>query len=200
MMFTCPYCSQENEINADNGLADCPACGRLSKVNPETLSPFKTIDQASKRLRFILFILICFVVLSLFYFTVKKGNTQQSDDVPEEKIDWAAKKINDSISEAQYHIAIEKQKTEEKATAIAYAKSPLGKIQNRCGCTKEEAETILHHHVEIGFTKEMCIAAWGKPYDINTTQGANYYTEQWVYNMKTYLYFDGTGKLYSIQN
>jgi hypothetical protein len=60
-------------------------------------------------------------------------------------------------------------------------------------------ETILNHKVKIGWTKSMCIASWGKPYDINrttTTYGTN---EQYVYSLKKYLYFEN-GILTAIQD
>lgn len=49
---------------------------------------------------------------------------------------------------------------------------------------------IADKKVAVGMTKEMCIAAWGKPSDINKTTTAYGVREQWVYNLKTYLYFD----------
>ena len=49
---------------------------------------------------------------------------------------------------------------------------------------------ILEGQVQIGFTKEMCIEAWGKPYDINRIITINGIFEQWVYGVGTYLYFD----------
>ena len=44
---------------------------------------------------------------------------------------------------------------------------------------------------QIGFTKEMCVEAWGEPYDINRTVTKNGVHEQWVYDIGRYLYFDG---------
>ncbi len=49
---------------------------------------------------------------------------------------------------------------------------------------------IAERKVVIGMTKEMCVAAWGKPSEINKTTATYGVHEQWVYNIKTYLYFD----------
>lgn len=58
---------------------------------------------------------------------------------------------------------------------------------------------ISEGKVKIGMTKEMCIDAWGKPKSVNKSSGAWGVHEQWVYGLKTYLYFEGN-KLTSIQN
>ena len=64
---------------------------------------------------------------------------------------------------------------------------------------KRKASIILEERVEIGFTKEMCIEAWGEPYDINRTITKYGTHEQWVYGSGSYLYFDGN-TLTAIQN
>lgn len=56
---------------------------------------------------------------------------------------------------------------------------------------KKNANLILDGQVQIGFTKEMCIEAWGEPYDINRTITGYGTLEQWVYGIGTYLYFEG---------
>lgn len=58
---------------------------------------------------------------------------------------------------------------------------------------------IADGKVAVGMTKEMCIAAWGKPQDINRTTGTFGVHEQWVYNLKSYLYFENE-VLTTIQN
>lgn len=57
---------------------------------------------------------------------------------------------------------------------------------------------IAQGKVKIGFTKQMCIDAWGEPKDVNTTTTRYGKREQWVY-YDSYLYFEN-GKLTSIQN
>ena len=64
---------------------------------------------------------------------------------------------------------------------------------------KSNAETILNGEVKIGFTKAMCIEAWGSPSYVNNTISANGNWEQWVYGIGCYLYFSGN-KLIVIQN
>ncbi|MBP7808840.1 MAG: hypothetical protein KA163_06080 [Bacteroidia bacterium] len=58
---------------------------------------------------------------------------------------------------------------------------------------------IADGQVVIGMTKQMCIDAWGKPKEINRTTGAYGIHEQWVYNLKSYLYFEND-ILTTIQN
>lgn len=64
---------------------------------------------------------------------------------------------------------------------------------------KANAKLIKEGEVRIGFTKEMCIEAWGEPEYINTTTTANGKIEQWVYGWFSYLYFKGN-KLITIQD
>lgn len=64
---------------------------------------------------------------------------------------------------------------------------------------KANAKLIVEGEVRIGFTKEMCIEAWGEPEYINTTTTANGKIEQWVYGWFSYLYFKGN-KLVTIQD
>lgn len=46
-------------------------------------------------------------------------------------------------------------------------------------------------NINIGMTKEQVSAAWGRPQSINTTTTAYSSSEQWVYGLKNYVYFDG---------
>lgn len=64
---------------------------------------------------------------------------------------------------------------------------------------KYNADLILSGRVRVGFTKEMCILSWGKPYDINRNINQYGTYEQWVYNLGCYLYFDDD-KLTTIQD
>lgn len=56
---------------------------------------------------------------------------------------------------------------------------------------KQNALLILNNEVKLGFTKAMCIEAWGKPSEINRTITRYGTREQWVYGLGCYLYFDG---------
>ena len=71
------------------------------------------------------------------------------------------------------------------------------KLINKFG--KRRALLILEGKVELGFTKEMCAESWGAPYDINRTITRYSVSEQWVYGLDCYLYFEGD-KLVAIQN
>lgn len=80
--------------------------------------------------------------------------------------------------EAEYQAMLEKEEREYKAGLI-----------RKYG--RANALLILENAVKIGFTKEMCVEAWGTPYDINRTVTRNCIHEQWVYGIGRYLYFEG---------
>lgn len=61
----------------------------------------------------------------------------------------------------------------------------------------ENANLIIEGRVRIGMTKNMCVEAWGYPYDKNISIGSWGSHEQWVYG-NSYLYFEGN-KLTAIQ-
>ncbi len=60
------------------------------------------------------------------------------------------------------------------------------------------ADLILAERVALGMTKQMCIEAWGEPESVNRTVTRYGTSEQWVYGLGTYLYFEGN-KLTGIQ-
>ena len=60
------------------------------------------------------------------------------------------------------------------------------------------AQKILNGRVEIGMTADMCIEAWGKPDRVNTTIIVGLKSEQWVYGITHFLYFEN-GVLTGIQ-
>ncbi|MCW2119866.1 hypothetical protein [Flavobacterium sp. 7A] len=117
------------------------------------------------------------------------------------------KKINDLVEKEQRkkdaikQIAInkkqKKQEIEIKTTRKLENEKRRNLIINKYG--KENGEAILNHKVKIGWTKSMCIASWGKPYDINRTTNAYGTQEQYVYSLKKYLYFEN-GILTGIQD
>lgn len=83
-----------------------------------------------------------------------------------------------SIKEAEYSTLLDKEEQEYKSSLI-----------KRFG--RKNASIILENAVKIGFTKEMCIEAWGDPYDVNRTITHTGVHEQWVYGIGRYLYFEG---------
>lgn len=101
----------------------------------------------------------------------------------------------------------ERRKQEVK-TQIAHKKKEIEKqsknkikrredIINKYGL--ENGEAILNHKVKIGWTKAMCIDSWGKPLTVNRTTNKYAVTEQYVYSLKKYLYFEN-GVLTAIQD
>ena len=58
---------------------------------------------------------------------------------------------------------------------------------------------LIHSRkVAIGMTKEQATMAWGKPQKINSSTSSAGVTEQWVYRIGNYIYFEGN-KLTNIQ-
>ena len=55
---------------------------------------------------------------------------------------------------------------------------------------KQNAKTIIEGKVRIGWSKEMCREAWGRPDKINTTRGVWGVHEQWVYEYSDELSYD----------
>lgn len=144
--------------------------------------------------------------MRLYYvFTNDKGNeimVRQEDS-------W---KTDDEINVAFFNAFKEKSvyerdllAAEVRAQKIAAEKAALRKADEQrraANIAKYGAEIgglINAEKVRIGMTAEMCRASWGSPYEINTTITAGGRHEQWVYSMKTYLYFDN-GILTGIQN
>jgi len=96
------------------------------------------------------------------------------------------------LREAEEEIEMAKQK---KAAAIAKKKRDEAIARQPA----EAQEMIRKRQIRIGMTKEQVILAWGRPSDINTTTYAHGSHEQWVYSMKSYVYFEG-GRVTTIQN
>lgn len=55
---------------------------------------------------------------------------------------------------------------------------------------KQNAKTIIEGNVKIGWSKEMCREAWGRPDKINTTRGIWGVHEQWVYEYSDEFSYD----------
>jgi hypothetical protein len=95
--------------------------------------------------------------------------------------------------EEQETIQSQKNTTANAAAKKARRENLIKKYGNKNG------SMITDGHIVIGMTKQMCIDAWGKPQEINRTTGTFGVHEQWVYNIKSYLYFEGD-ILTTIQN
>ncbi|PZF73569.1 cell envelope integrity protein TolA [Taibaiella soli] len=139
------------------------------------------------------------------YFISKE---QQLKNIEEQKLKQEAEKAEEqrkaeasAKQEKLQKIANAKQTEDARKKSIANAERKKKRQEDLI--TKygyNYGTAIANGKVIIGMTKEMCIAAWGKPINVNSTITANVTQEQWVYNMKTYLYFDKFGKLTAIQN
>lgn len=66
------------------------------------------------------------------------------------------------------------------------------------GWPKRFADAAIVREVVIGMTSDMVVAAWGKPRRINTTVTAQGRSEQWVYDLSTFVYFTN-GRVSTVQ-
>ena len=111
-----------------------------------------------------------------------------------------ARSINEKALKDQEIARKDAQAKAAKAEAERKAKmAPVERIMEKYDCDESIAELILHHQVCRGMTAEQCRASWGRPEDINRTEGSYGVHEQWVYGDGNYLYFED-GYLTTIQN
>lgn len=91
----------------------------------------------------------------------------------------------------------EKELLAEKAKREEQRKYYKAKCIARWG--QKMGSLVADGKVVLGMTKKMCNESWGTPIDVNTTIVRGITSEQWVYSLGTYLYFEN-GKLTAIQN
>lgn len=72
-------------------------------------------------------------------------------------------------------------------------------VQNHPNLSSQDRKDILAGNIRIGMTREMVIASWGEPKDINRTVGTYGVHEQFIYYSGTYVYIQN-GKLTSWQD
>lgn len=75
----------------------------------------------------------------------------------------------------------------------AWLASPAGKLcAKHPGWDREACDAIAGKKIFVGMTAEQVIAAWGKPYKINSTLTGNSKHEQWVMHEhgSSYVYFE----------
>lgn len=100
-------------------------------------------------------------------------------------------------------IELEKQRKEEEVQLKQQQEEEKEQLQYHQMLVKKYGKTnaklIEDGEVRIGFTKEMCIEAWGEPEYKNTMTNADGKYEQWVYGWFSYLYFKNN-KLITIQD
>lgn len=107
--------------------------------------------------------------------------------------------LADEYREEQRLLKEKEEREEQEQQAIFAQEEAHEKARLIKKYGKRNAQLILDEKVEIGFTKQMCIEAWGEPQDINRTITRNRVHEQWVYGIGRYLYFEGN-YLTAIQN
>lgn len=101
---------------------------------------------------------------------------------------------------------LEKQKKEEEKVHEEQEREKIRqqeqiKFRNDCIIKwgQKLGTYVADGKVVLGMNKEMCIAAWGNPININRTIVKGLTHEQWVYGWANYLYFDN-GILTGIQD
>lgn len=100
---------------------------------------------------------------------------------------------NKYIYELENKRKLSNKNTKSIQTSKLYKQKLIDKYGNLIGVQ------IFNKQISIGMTQEMVIESWGKPIDINRTITLNHIREQWVYGLKSYLYFEN-GILVTIQN
>lgn len=90
---------------------------------------------------------------------------------------------------------------DSKKTNVNSNLTKAGKrINNKHPDWSDEICNMLgNRQIDIGMTKEQVIAGWGRPQSVNKMTTANGTRDQWVYNIKTYVYFEN-GICTAIQN
>lgn len=132
----------------------------------------------------------------------KRIDQLRSDSIA--KVEVIKKQIMDSIAQARIvftndSIAIAKKDlklSEDKQKKEQYKDS----IYKKYGV--QNGSLILDGKVQLGFTKDMCLEAWGKPDEVHTTVMKGMIAEYWIYLMEykaSGLWFTN-GKLETIQN
>lgn len=87
----------------------------------------------------------------------------------------------------------EERKKQEQIDKAKYKSDCIAKWGAKTGGYIADGKVVL------GMNKEMCLASWGNPININRTVIRGLTSEQWVFGWGTYLYFEN-GVLTAIQN
>lgn len=138
--------------------------------------------------------------LKCFYF-LKNGDREVKIDLESELIKEYFMLETEFIKQE-----LEKKKKEEdrrKEEEERQKKEQLERVKFKNDCIVKWGQKmggyIADGKVLLGMNKEMSIAAWGHPININRTIVRGLTSEQWVYGWGTYLYFDN-GVLSAIQD
>jgi hypothetical protein len=133
--------------------------------------------------------------------TVEVG-TIYFDEFSEEFIKSNLKNI--TLAFQEYFPFINSDKYVPKRIYSGYKNSLNKKAHNlykKYSWPKEDCLTVAGGRIRIGMNKDMVIASWGRPHDINRTTYSFGVHEQWVYGEygSSYVYFED-GKVTTIQN
>lgn len=90
------------------------------------------------------------------------------------------------------------QAAAEAEAAEAERRRRIADYRSR-GWSQRAVDAIMARRIYVGMTPEMVIESWGRPEDVNRTITAAGTSEQWVYGLGSYVYFDN-GVLTAIQN
>ncbi|MCE7997017.1 MAG: hypothetical protein HEP71_33975 [Roseivirga sp.] len=117
-----------------------------------------------------------------------------------EKESWLRKQALAAMEEKDRVAKLKKRQEEREAEKLARVEQQrLDDLKTLEKYGDYYGKLIIEKKVVIGMTKEMCRKAWGSPLDIYKTTLEGLVSEQWVYSLSNYLYFDN-GKLTAIQN
>ena len=138
--------------------------------------------------------------LNSFYF-LKNGDREVKIELESEIVnnyfmletEFKQQELEKQKKEEQRLKEQQEQEQQEQQERIKFRNECIVKWGQKMGGYIADGKVIL------GMNKEMCIAAWGSPIDINKTIVRGLTSEQWVYGWGTYLYFDN-GVLSAIQN
>lgn len=109
------------------------------------------------------------------------------------KQDYIKQKELEKLQYAERERLLAEEKARKEKERLEFEKMIINKYGEYYG------NLIIKKQVVIGMSDEMCRYAWGKPLRINTTIVEGLKSEQWVYSLYSYLYFDN-GILTAIQN
>lgn len=116
--------------------------------------------------------------------------TEQLERVKKASQEAALKRADETIKE-ENAINAENRERERQFEAVrnkAISRQPV-----------ELQQIIRSHKIRLGMTPEQVTLAWGRPQDINRTTTLGGTREQWVYGLKTYVYFQD-GVVTAVQN
>lgn len=138
--------------------------------------------------------------LKCFYF-LKNGDREVKIDLESGLIEdyfileteFIKQELEKKKKEEERKKEAEERKKREELERAKFKKDCIAKWGQKMGGYIADGKVIL------GMNKEMCIAAWGHPININRTIVKGLTSEQWVYGWGTYLYFDN-GVLSAIQD